>query len=158
LKKSTFPKNLMVRVSVVVPLNFDHFLEDLHHRDPEWTIWDGRGKSWNWFYFDLTGPFHPPGLWGPPDRIRRGEFDSNFSLDPETLIQMAEEMWVELYDELIWYYPTLSDDLLDAHKSCQVHRHSNGPGSGLLPYLDVALFLYIVGSSQNSLTWVFERP
>jgi hypothetical protein len=148
----------MVCVSVVVPINFGQVLEGLRQADPDWEIWDGRGKSWNWFYFDFTGPFHPSGLWGHPENIRRGEFDTNFTLDPDTLVRLAEEMWVELYDELIWYYPDLSDNLLDAHKSCQVHRHSNVPGSGLLPYLDVALFFYIVGSSQYPLTWVLERP
>lgn len=145
----------MVRVSVAVPVSFDQVLADIHRADPEWMIWDGRGKSWNWFYFDFTGPFHPQGLWGSSDKIRRGEF--NFTLDPETLIQIAEDMWIELYDELTWYYPAIPDDLLDANKYCQFYIHPNGPGSGLRPYLNVAVFFYLVGVTHHSLTWVFSR-
>jgi hypothetical protein len=150
----SFTLKLDMNVSVMVPETFDSVLREFSQEN--WTIWDGRNKSWNWFYYDFIGPFHPPGIWGSPNKIRRGEFE--FTLSPETLVQLSEEMWNELYDELAWSDPNVPKNLLDATEYCQKNLSKNSPGLALLPYLNVAVFFYLVGETGHPLTWVFESP
>lgn len=141
-----------VYLSVLDPNNdFERDLNMILNRNidiKEYFI-DFRGKNMNWYFYDFVDWYHPIGIRGNPNLIRRGSF--NYTIDVDQLSLLIDELWEELYNDIKEKDFNIPSDIFSLYK----YICGNNKYNFEKPYIELTIFLTLVVITRHGIEWKF---